>query len=214
MCALRNANLLEMQENLPPEFQAAEAASWLESWGYRAPFKALEALEREGAIVRLKRGLYAFVEGFEPLAAAAKLHEPSYVSFETALAYYGLIPERVMTVLSVVDGRPATFDTSVGRYEFYSQSRPLFAAGMSLVFIHDRVCPIANREKALLDTLARARLRAAKLKPAQVLQFVREGLRVDEAGIEALALDKLARMAPLYRNSAPRQFVQALEAQS
>ncbi|MCK5800572.1 MAG: hypothetical protein KAI47_25460 [Deltaproteobacteria bacterium] len=172
--------------------------------------KILGALERSGELIRLKRGLYSFRRSFEPLAAAASLHGASYISFETALAYHGMIPEQIPTVMSVVDGRPAVFDTPAGRFEYYSQALPLFALGMDLVFLGERWCPMANREKALLDTLARMRLRAASLDPAQVLAFVRDALRIEKATLRALSIRKLRRMAPLYRNWAPRHLVESL----
>ena len=212
MPALRKMALDEMQRALPPEFSSVEAKQWLQG-RYRAPLKVLGALERSGELVRLKRGLYGFRRGFEPLAAAASLHGASYVSFETALAYYGLIPERVATIMSVVDGRPAVFETSVGRFEYHSQARSLFAKGMSLVFLGDRPCPMANCEKALLDTLARHKLRAAVLEPAELLSFALGGLRIDEERLATLSIRKLRRLAKQYRNWAPRRLVEALERQ-
>jgi len=209
MSVLRNMHLDDMRQNLPPEFSADEARQWLGTW-YRAPLKALVSLEQTGDLVRLKRGVYGFRRGFEPLAAAASIHGSSYVSFETALAYHGMIPERTPTIMSVVDGRPATFDTPMGRFEYYSQARPLFALGMDLVFLNDRSCPMANREKALLDTLARAKLRAHTLEPQQVLAFVLDALRVDKAAMEKLSVRKLCRLAALYRNWAPRHLAKAL----
>lgn len=201
-----------MQRSLPPEFTSSEAKRWLRD-RYRAPLKVLSALERSGELVRFKRGLYGFRQGLEPLAAAARLHGPSYVSFETALAHYGMIPERTPTIMSVVDGRPAVFDTPVGRFEYHSQARPLFARGMSLVFLGERPCPIASREKALLDTLARHQLQGATLDAAQVLAYVHDSLRIEEESLTTLSIRKLSRLAPLYRNWGPRRLVEALERQ-
>lgn len=208
---MRKAAIDEMRRALPPEFSSSEAKRWLHG-RYRAPLKLLGALERSGELVRLKRGLYGFRRDLEPLAAAASLHGASYVSFETAMAHHGMIPERAPTILSVVDGRPAVFDTPVGRFEYYGQARPLFAKGMGLVFLGDRPCPIANREKALLDTLARHKLQAASLEAASVLAYVRDGLRVDEQTLASLSISKLRRLAPLYRNWGPRRLVEALDA--
>lgn len=211
MQAIRKAKLEQMRASLPPEFSAADAKEWLQAH-YRAPLKALHALEQSGKLVRFKRGLYAFRQGLEPLAAAASLHGASYVSFETALAHYGMIPERAATIMSVVDGRPAVFDTPVGRFEYYGQARPLFASGMSLVFLEDRPCPMASREKALLDTLARQGLLAATLEAEQVLSFVYDALRIEEATLAKLSIRKLRRLAVQYRNHGPRRLVEAIEA--
>ncbi|MCK5689671.1 hypothetical protein KAI87_10400 [Myxococcota bacterium] len=199
-----------MQETLPPEFRVEDACALL-SEDYKAPLKRLGAMQRAGVLIRLKRGLYAFSNGFDKVGAAGAIYGPSYVSFETALAYYGLIPERVDTVMSVVDGRPASFTTPVGLYEYHAQGRTLFAEGMGMVQLERRSYLIATREKALLDTLNRAHLSAAELSFAQVLDFVVEGMRVDFEDLQGLSLRKLRRLAKLYRNLAPGKLVMALQ---
>jgi predicted transcriptional regulator of viral defense system len=208
MVGLQRGSVAEMAASLPPEFAVADANAWMRG-RYRAPLKLLARLERLGAIVRLKRGLYAFAEGFDPLAAAAALHGPSYVSFETALAFYGMIPERVSTILSVVDGRPATFVTPGGVFEYRAQRRDLYAMGMTLAFVKDRSVPIANREKALLDAIARARLKTAQATDAALLAFVAQGLRIDDGSLAVLSRRKLRLMSRLYRSAAPARWVAA-----
>ena len=65
-------------------------------------------LEQDGRIIRLKRGLY--VRSAEdgampvPFLIANHLYGPSYVSFQTALRHYGLIPERVYETQSIRHG--------------------------------------------------------------------------------------------------------------
>lgn len=48
-----------------------------------------------GELIPLRRGLYLQDRTANPLALAPAIHGPSYVSFESALAWHGLIPERV-----------------------------------------------------------------------------------------------------------------------
>jgi hypothetical protein len=193
---------------LPPVFSAEDAKSILAIY-YKAPLKALSALEGRGLLMRLRRNQYAFVHDFDPLQAANLVHSPSYVSFETALSFYGLIPERTEVVLSVVDGRPQTAHTPAGDFEYISQSRNLFALGMDLRINNGNSLAIASPEKALLDTLARAKLKTVTSTPAQILEYVVEGLRVDRDDVAKLSLKRMRRMAPLYRNLAPRKLVNA-----
>jgi hypothetical protein len=196
-------------KNLPQVFLASDAASLLAPH-YKAPLKALAALEKRGVLVRLRRNQYTFSQEFDPMLAANLIYSPSYVSFETALAFYGLIPERTEIVLSVVDGRPQTIHTSVGDFEYISQSRTLFALGMNLRIEKGNSLAIASPEKALLDTLARANLKTATCSPAQILDYVVRGLRIERGDIAKLSLKKMRAMAPLYRNLAPRKLVIAL----
>jgi predicted transcriptional regulator of viral defense system len=44
------------------------------------------------------------------------MYGPTFISLESALAFYGLIPERVEAMLSVTTGRSREFDTPVGRF--------------------------------------------------------------------------------------------------
>src|SRR3989344_5083863 len=53
-------------------------------------------------ITRIKRGLYTFPDvSVSELFIACKLCEPSYISLETALSYWGVIPETVYEITSI-----------------------------------------------------------------------------------------------------------------
>jgi predicted transcriptional regulator of viral defense system len=55
---------------------------------------------KDKELIQVKRGLYLSgdAESYSLKAISGILYGPSYVSFETALSYYGLIPEGVRTV--------------------------------------------------------------------------------------------------------------------
>src|SRR3989344_1639868 len=60
---------------------------------------------------KLRNGLYS-LEGERPnlYFAANKIYRPSYVSLETALSYYSIIPETVYSITSVTPKPTRTFD--------------------------------------------------------------------------------------------------------
>ena len=63
-------------------------------------------LEYDGDIIRLKKGLYVASPltsrlKLSPFLLANHIYGPSYVSMQTALRYYGLIPEAVYSVQSM-----------------------------------------------------------------------------------------------------------------
>jgi hypothetical protein len=204
-----NKDYIEILRDLPAVFNTKDGVGALSPY-YKAPLKALESLSRRGILMRLRRGHYALVDSFDPLVAANLIYGPSYISFETALAHYGLIPEATELYISVVDGRPTEMQTPAGIYSYISQSRSLFALGRDLEITPNRALSIASREKALLDTIARANLRSASAHPKDVLEYVIDGLRIEESDLKSLALRKLKQLAPLYRNLAPRKLVTAL----
>lgn len=201
-----------IKTKLPPEFTVKEASVPL-AMHYKAPAKALESSVKEGDLIRLKRGLYVLSEQYEPLAAANTIGLPSYVSFETALAYYELIPERVFPVYSVIDGRPFEHTVASTRYIYRSQNRKLFAKGMTTIEIGGRSVLFATREKALLDTLAQRGLRTDECTPHDILRFVEVDLRIDHEDLARLSQEHLLTLCELYRNRAPTLFTKALSSQ-
>jgi len=76
-----------------------------------------------GKIIQLRRGLYTLAPPYQkikphPFLIANRLLEPSYVSLQSALAYYDLIPEYVPIVTSVTTGRKALMETPLGSFQF------------------------------------------------------------------------------------------------
>ena len=70
---------------------------------YKYPNDKVHDLVQHGYLQSVKRGLYipgpALKAGKpEPFLLANQIMGPSYVSVDSALAYYGLIPERVYEV--------------------------------------------------------------------------------------------------------------------
>lgn len=80
-----------------------------------------------GQIIRLKRGMYVLSEELtqQPInrfLVANHLYGPSYVSQQTALRYYGLIPEAVYSIQSVTTKAARSFDTPIGMF-FYTPAQ-------------------------------------------------------------------------------------------
>jgi predicted transcriptional regulator of viral defense system len=109
-----------------------------------------------GKLLQLRRGVYALAAPFQrvkphPFVVANRLVPGSYVSRQSALAYYGMIPEHVPTVTSVSSRRPGSFDTPLGRYDF-RHVKPCLLFGFSSVEIsRGQEALVATPEKALLD---------------------------------------------------------------
>jgi predicted transcriptional regulator of viral defense system len=107
-----------------------------------------------GNLNRIKRGIYILSDN-QPtkFEIANYLCKPSYLSFETALSYYGIIPETVYAITSATTNKNAkevNFEDQV--YQYRKIKKGLFF-GYQPVKIRDRLVLIADREKALLDYL-------------------------------------------------------------
>ncbi len=81
---------------------------------------------------------------------ANKIYEPAYISVETALSYYGIIPEQVFSIVSLTTNRSKTFDTPLGKFFYKTIPFDLFF-GYETIKYKDFNFKIADKEKAILD---------------------------------------------------------------
>jgi predicted transcriptional regulator of viral defense system len=156
-------------ESLYPELQSAD--------------KKVIWLEKQGVIIRLKRGLYVVNPEHSGKALSTELianhlYAPSYISMSTALRYYGLIPEAVYVHQSMTVKHPRNFQTPIGSYDYKYISRKAFPIGVRSVNRGDYAFLIAAPEKALCDLIANSSkviLRYMK----EVETYLEQDIRID-----------------------------------
>jgi len=118
--------------------------------------RQLSRWRQAGKIYQLRRGLYCLAPPFQkvkphPFLVANRLIPASYVSLQSALAYYGMIPEHVPVITSVTTSRPAHWKTPMGIFDFRHIQVDFFY-GYRLVDLGEKQQAfIASPEKALLD---------------------------------------------------------------
>lgn len=108
-----------------------------------------------GRVIRLRRGLYSIAPPYNktrphPFLVANRLQPASYVSLQTALAFYGLIPDTVNRVTSVTAGRPEELNTPLGDFDFRHVKTGLLFGYRSMT-VSGQTALVAAPEKALLD---------------------------------------------------------------
>ena len=114
---------------------------------------------KQGKIIRLRQGYYTFpalkAEGDAPFYFANKLYDPSYISLESALAFYGMIPEGVIQITSVTARKTKSFHNPFGNF-IYRSVKPELMFGYSIEKSNLSTnwnILLASPEKALLDFL-------------------------------------------------------------
>lgn len=117
---------------------------------------ALTRWQRKGYIEKIRSGYYRLAkpvagEG-ELFFAANRIYAPSYVSLQSALSWYGFIPEGVFTVTSVSTLKTQSFETPLGHFSYRSVRKDLFF-GYRMETFGDIRAKVAHPEKALLDFL-------------------------------------------------------------
>ena len=156
-------------ESLYPELKSAE--------------KKVTWLEKQGYIIRLKRGLYVVNPEHSRKALSSELianhlYSPSYVSMSTALRYYGFIPEAVYVHQSMTVKHSRSFQTPIGYYDYKYMSREAFSVGVRSVHKGDYAFLIASPEKALCDLIANSsKVNLRYLKDVEV--YLEQDIRMD-----------------------------------
>jgi len=128
--------------NVKPNYMRRQLSFWVKS----------------GRIYQLRRGLYALAPPFQkvkphPFVVANQLVRGSYVSLQSALAHYGLIPEYVPVITSVTTSRPGRWNTPLGNFEFRHVKPDLLFGYLSTGVSDKQQAFVASPEKALLDLI-------------------------------------------------------------
>jgi len=113
--------------------------------------RRLTEWKEKNYIRKIIKGFYYFadreLDEARLLHIANKIYRPSYISFESALSGYHLIPESVYAVTSASTRRTYEFDTPISRFSYRTIHRRLFFGYR----IEPGPVKIAFLEKALLD---------------------------------------------------------------
>lgn len=152
---------------------------------YKRPYDKITELVKQGILIPVKRGIYVpgpnlSIAKPEPFLLANHLLGPSYISFETALSYWNLIPERVYEVSSATSQNSKIYKTKVGRFSYKHVPLPYYSFGIKQVeLVKNQRVLIATAEKALCDkivTTSGLLLRSNK----QVMELLIDDLRMEK----------------------------------
>jgi hypothetical protein len=136
-------------------------------------------LVRDGKYHRVIRGLYETDPNTPGEFLAQAIYSPSYLSFDFALARYGLIPETVFSFTSatVRKRRTKEYSTAFGTFTYRDVPEKAFPYGLRYIDTDRGGYWIAGPEKALCD-------KVYSLHPVHSVKSMRtllfEDLRIDE----------------------------------
>jgi len=191
---LFSSNLLQVGDTLPAQVHK-QLSRWVKS----------------GKVLQLRRGLYTLAEPYRketphPFTIANQLLAPSYISLQSALAYYALIPEAVPHVTSITSRkRTQTFVTPLGQFSYRSIQPGMFSGFQLIEMSPSQRAYLARPEKALFDLVyltpkgeQPAFLKSLRLQNMDLLDLEWMQGFATEIGKQKLlrAVDNLAQMAP------------------
>lgn len=115
--------------------------------------KFIYAYTKKNFFTKIRNGLYALEEKRPNLYFTAnKVYYPSYISLETALSYYGIIPETVYSITSVTTKARREFEVFGMDFSYTSVKKEAFQ-GYTTKKEDDKTFFIAEPEKAIADYL-------------------------------------------------------------
>ena len=104
-------------------------------------------------LLRLRKNLYFLKETElkEEFVLANSLYKPSYVSLESALNYYGIIPDVPFAVTSATSKKTQEFKNQFGLFLYRTLKPELFFGWQEIRVGKSQSYKIAKPEKALFD---------------------------------------------------------------
>lgn len=165
--------------------------------GYKRPHDKIDELVKQGLLVQVKRGLYVPGPKLklpvpELFLLANHLYGPSYISLDSALQHWGLIPERVYEVTSATTNPSKKVRTAIGRFIYTGLALPYYAFGIQQVSLTPmQTVLMAGAEKAVCDKIVLTRgviLRSVK----QTMELLVEDFRIDTVRLKELDIKMIS----------------------
>lgn len=177
---------------------------------YSNIYNKISLEENKNNLIKLKRGLYETDKDANPYTIANILLSPSYISFETALAYYGMIPEKVYAIKSATfkKNKKKEYRNSFGLFLYQDVNSNAYPYDINQIEIDGMSVMIASKEKALLDLLS---VISPRNNECELLDLLFADLRIDEELFAELNKKKIIKLCDLYSSKTLNILKQYLE---
>lgn len=167
---------------------------------YASPKTKLSRMVKKGECFQITRGLYETDKNVSPHLLAGSIYGPSYISFEYALSYYGLIPEAVYTVTSACfdKKKKKRYDTPFGIFTYRDVPAEAFPLYLEIKSEGKYWYRMASAEKALCDKLYT--MEPAK-NTGELSVMLFEDLRIEEDEVKRLSIDVIEDLVGKYHST-------------
>lgn len=110
---------------------------------------------KNGNLIKIINGLYETDSNINGYLLAGSIYGPSYLSFDFALYYYGLIPEKVTAFTSATfdKKKKKMYENQFGVFLYRDVPSNVYPLGINLIEENGYIYQIATPEKALCDKL-------------------------------------------------------------
>lgn len=170
---------------------------------------SLEA--KKGNLIRIKKELYTDSLDLDKYVVANLAVDPSYISFEYALSYYGLIPEYVSVISSACYNKKNRKKFVAGNVAFDYRHIPndAYPYGIRFYTAENNIrYKMASKEKALCDCLY-SKYPVRFIGDLKILLF--EDLRIDEHEFWKLDFEFIKEICDKYHSNTIKTLVRFVE---
>ena len=145
---------------------------------YKNPRVKLAHMVKKKECIPVIQGLYETNPTTPGYRLANTICSPSYLSFEFALSYHGLIPEAVYNFTSATfeKKKKKEFKTPFGTFTYRDVPSAAYPYGIECVSENGYTFQIASPEKALCDELY---IQSPVTSQRELKEFLFDGLRID-----------------------------------
>lgn len=145
---------------------------------YKNPRDKLAHMVKKKECIPVIQGLYETNPATPGYRLANTICSPSYLSFEFALSYHGLIPEAVYNFTSATfeKKKKKEFKTLFGTFTYRDVPSAAYPYGIECVSENGYTFQIASPEKALCDELY---IQSPVTSQRELKEFLFDGLRID-----------------------------------
>ena len=164
---------------------------------YASPKNRLSRMVHKGEYIQITKGLYETDRSTPGHLLAGSIYGPSYLSFEFALGYYGMIPEAVYSFTSATfeKKRKKSFETPFGTFTYRDVPSVVYSLGVDIIQEGQYSFMIASREKAICDQLYKTNPMS---NYSELREFLFADLRIDASELEKINLQDLGILAERY----------------
>lgn len=155
---------------------------------------------KKGKLFKIITGLYETDPNTPGYLLASSIYGPSYISFDFALSYYGLIPERVSTITCATFNKKKRkqYNTKFGVFTYKDVPSSVYPEEILLKQENNYSYQIATKEKALCDKLY-------SLKPLKNISNLENmlfnDLRIDIDEFKKINIKKIEKLSNLYHST-------------
>lgn len=166
---------------------------------YANPMTKIQRMVKNGVLIKLKNGVFEDNKTTNPFYLSSVIYGPSYISFQTALRFYDLIPEKVIAITSATSQkrRTKTFTNYFGHYIYKDVPCNVFSIATKRIIENGYCYTIAEPEKAICDTLY---LYSPVSSQKEIENLLFDDLRIDKESFIKLDLMKMKDIAINYHS--------------